>query len=208
MKTKTLLLIAAVIAFAATLVFSLNFVRSEREKTEKAREATESARDEAKQQLMQVRDEREKLDRAKGDAQQQTKSLNDAVDASKQFEQAQREKGKRANRISNALAIAQQFKAGAAEHYQVTGHWPKNNKEIGLPSAESFRNETLRSVLIEPYANSARVRIRYLHEDANEREIHLVGNLNAATSAFTWQCSSPDTPDIAEFAQGCVYRAK
>jgi hypothetical protein len=46
-----------------------------------------------------------------------------------------------------------------------------------------------------------------MHEDATEREIRLVGGVNAA-GAFAWQCSSPDTADIAEFAQGCVYRAK
>jgi FtsZ-interacting cell division protein ZipA len=207
MNAKTILLGVSAIAVCIAAFATLSYVRSEREKTETARVAAERARDEAKQQLAQARDEREKLDRANVEAQQQAKTLNEAVDASKQFEQAQREKGKRANRVSTALATAQQFKVTAAEHFQTTGQWPKNNKELGLPSPESFRSETLRSVLIEPHANSSRIRIRYVHEDATEREIHLVGGVNVA-GAFTWQCSSPDTADIAEFAQGCVYRAK
>jgi FtsZ-interacting cell division protein ZipA len=208
MNTKTIVLGVSAIAACVAAFATLSYVRSERDKTEKAREATERARDETKQQLAQVRDEREKLDRAKVEAQQQTKSLTDAVDASKQFEQTQREKGKRANRVSTALVTAQQFKITAAEHFQTTGQWPKSNKELGLPSSESFRSDTLRSVSIEPYANTSRIRIRYMHEDSTEREIHLVGGVNATIGAFTWQCSSPDTPDIAEFAQGCIYRAK
>jgi FtsZ-interacting cell division protein ZipA len=207
MNAKPILLGVGAIAVCVAAFATLSYVRSEREKTEKARAAAERVRDETKQQLAQVRDEREKLDRAKVEAQQQTKTLNEAVDASKQFEQAQREKGKRANRVSTALVAAQPFKVTAAEYFQTTGQWPKNNKELGLPSSESFRSETLRSVSIEPYANTSRIRIRYMHEDATEREIHLVGGANTV-GAFTWQCSSPDTTDIAEFAQGCVYRAK
>jgi Pilin (bacterial filament) len=206
-NSKTIVLGLSALAVCLAAFATMSYVRSEREKTEKAREAAERARDDAKQQLGQVRDEREKLDRAKLDAQQQTKSLNDAVDASKAFEQAQREKGNRINRVTTALTAAQIFKVTAAEHYQVTGQWPKNNEEIGLPSPESYRSQMLRSVSVEPYANTARIRIRYFHEDASVREIHLVGNVSAA-SVFTWQCSSPDVPEIGEFVQGCAYRAK
>jgi Pilin (bacterial filament) len=207
MNSKTILFGVCALGLCLAAFATLSYVRSEREKTETARLAAERARDEAKQQLALVREERDKLDRVTGEAQRQTKTLNEAVDASKQFEQGQREKGKRASRVFTALATAQQFKVNAAERFQTTGQWPNNNKELGLPPAESFRSETLRSVSIEPHANTSRIRIRYEHEDATEREIHLVGAVNAA-GVFTWQCSSPDTADIAEFVQGCNYRAK
>ncbi len=214
MKTKTIFF--AVIALTLCVVAFITFthvrqdrVKAEqaRESTERAREAAQRARDETKGQIAQLRDEREKLDSATIEAQRQTQSLTDAVDASKQFERAQIEKGKRGRHLSAALTISQQLKVAVAEHYQSTGRWAKTNKEAGLLPAESFRDEIIRSVSLQPYANAARIQVRYVDDNSTEREIFLIANANAAQT-ITWQCVSPDMVDISEFTSGCSYRTK
>ncbi len=211
MKSKT---VALAVVLCLAVIAALFYLREERANTallraEAAQVLAEARRanDDTKQQLLQARDVREKLDSSRVEAQQQAKSLGDAVDASKQFERSQMEKGKRAQRIASALAVSQQFKVTAAEHYQSTGQWPKNNKELGLAAPESFRGDVLLSAAIEPYANTSRVRVRYVDDQSLERELHLIASVNAAGS-FSWQCLSPDMQNIGEFAQGCSYRAK
>jgi Pilin (bacterial filament) len=208
MNRKAMFFITAIVLLllvAAFVIFTQ--VREDRVKAEQAREAAERARDDAKGQLAQVRDERERLDSAKLDAQRQAQSLNEAVDASKQFERAQMEKGKRGQHIAAALAASQQFKVVAAEHHQSTGQWPKNNKEVGLPAPESFRSDILLSAALETHLDTSKVRVRYRDDQAQQKELHLIASVNAA-GAFSWQCISPDTQDITEFAPSCKYRAK
>jgi Pilin (bacterial filament) len=207
MNRNTLLIAAAVIVLCSAAFIMFTTVRQDRVKAEQAREAAERARDDAKGQLAQVRDEREKLDSVKIDAQRQTQSLNEAVDASKQFERAQIEKGKRGQHIAAALAASQQFKVVAAEHHQSTGQWPKNNKEVGLPAPESFRSDVLLSATLEPHIETTKIRLRYLDNQAQAKELHLIASVNPS-GAFSWQCISPDIQSIAEFAPSCKYRAK
>ena len=196
MKNKAVLVGAILVAIFVATVATIMVVRDERER----------AGQETQQQLSQVREEREKLDRSKTEAQQQTKSLTDAVDASKQFQQSQREKSDRINRVSIALTTTQQFKIAVAEHHQSTGQWPASNKDVGLPLPESFRNEIVRSVVIEPYGATSRIRARFVDAAAKERELQLIVSLNASTG-YTWQCFSPDFPSVNELAAGCSYRA-
>ena len=156
--------------------------------------------------LVYVRDEREKLDRTKTESQHQTKSVPKAGDASKTLEKSQREKAERINRVSIALTTTQQFKIAVAEHHQSTGQWPISNEDVGLPLPDSFRNEILRSVVIEPYAGTARIRVRFVDAKSKERELQQIVSVNASTG-YTWQCFSPDFPTLTELAAGCGYRA-
>ena len=206
MKNRAVLVGAILIVIVVAVLATLLYVRGERESAVLERKASEQARAETQQQLSQVREEREKLDRSKTEAQQQTKSLTEAVDASKQFQQSQREKGDRINRVSIALTTTQQFKIAVAEHHQSTGQWPASNKDVGLPLPESFRNEVVRSVMIEPYGATSRIRARFVDAAAKERELQLIVSLNASTG-YTWQCFSPDFPSVNELAAGCSYRA-
>lgn len=160
--------------------------------------------------LVYVRDKRGKLDRSKTEAQHQTKPLTETADtlrASKPLQQSQREKDDRINRVSIALTTTQQFKIAVAEHHQSTGQWPASNKDVGLPPPESFRNEILRSVVIEPHGSTARIRVRFVDAASKERELQQIVSVNASTG-YTWQCFTLDFPSLTELAEGCGYRAK
>ena len=150
--------------------------------------------------LMVVRDQRENAARER-----QTGALtNHQV---RKETQAPPEPGDRIDRILIALTTTQQFKIAVAQHHQSKGRWPASNKDVGLPLPESFRNEVVRSVVIEPYASTARIRMRFVDAAAKERELQLVVSLNASTG-YTWQCFTADFPSLNELAAGCSYRAK
>ncbi len=207
-----------VLLVAALVTGALHF-KEERAKLAHERVASERVREETKQHLAQLREEtqqrldrlsqeKDAIERTMADAKKQTGVLNEAVDASKDYERSQIEKGKRVRRIVAAVAAAQPIKVAVAEHYQSTGQWPKNNQDARLPAPDSFRDEVLRSVSVQPHPSAALIRVQFIDDAAVARQISLIANADAANQAVKWACTSPDIPDIGEIAPGCSFRAK
>jgi hypothetical protein len=215
-NNKPILRLIAAIVVITVGAFAY-FIAQERRVAEAERAAADKSRDEAKvileraraetqKQLQVLTDQKAELDRAKDGAAKQAQSLNDAVDASKKSQTEQIEKGKRAKHVYEAIAVTQSLKVAIAEHHQSNLRWPSSNKEAGVPLPESFRTAVIRAAYVEPFEKTARIRVRYLDPSAVEREIQLLASVNEAF-VYSWNCVSPDQPDVADVAASCTYRA-
>ncbi len=170
-----------------------------------AKAALDRSADEAKQQVSALSQEKIAAEKNAAEAKQQTTALNAAVDASKQYQQQQTTLSNRARPLSEAFIAAQQVKLATAEFFQSEGKWPTFNKEVGLPAADSFQTETIRSVALEPAAKGARIRIKFKNETGIEQQLLMLANLGGA-GQVSWSCISPDVKDINEILPGCRYQ--
>jgi Pilin (bacterial filament) len=170
-----------------------------------AKAALDRTADEAKQQVSALAQEKIAAEKSTIEAQQQTTALNSAVDASKQYQQQQIALSSRARPLSEALIAAQQVRLAATEFLQSEGKWPTFNKEAGLPTADSFQTDIIRSVALEPAAKGARIRIKYKNESGIEQQLLLLGNSSAA-GQVVWNCISPDVKDVQDVLPGCRYQ--
>jgi signal transduction histidine kinase len=134
---------------------------------------------------------------------EQTRILNEAVDNAKRFQNDQREAALRAKRFSDGIVLAQAAKVSIAEFVQSEGRWPANNQEAGLPSPDSFRNDSVSAVRVEPYAKAARIRVEF---NGGGERIDLIGSANGA-GQVSWQCVSPNIADIQKLFASCLHRA-
>jgi hypothetical protein len=171
-----------------------------------AKAALERTADDAKQQVSALAQEKIAAEKSTVEAQQQTTALNAAVDASKQYQQQQTTLSNRARPLSEAFVAAQQVKLAATEFFQSEGKWPTFNKEVGLPSADSFQTETIRTVALEPAAKGARIRVKFKNESGTEQQLLMFANVSGA-GQVTWSCISPDVKDVQEILPGCRYQA-
>lgn len=171
-----------------------------------AKAALDRTTDEAKQQIGAMNQEKIAAEKNAVEAKQQTVALNSAVEASKQYQQQQVALSARARPLTEAIMAAQQFRLATTEFFQSEGKWPTFNKEAGLPAADSFQTDTIRSVALEPYAKGARVRIKYKNESGIEQQLLMLGTSSVAGQVI-WSCVSSDVKDIQEVLPGCRYQA-
>jgi hypothetical protein len=170
-----------------------------------AKAALDRTADEARQQVSALAQEKVAAEKTAAEALQQTSALNAAVDASKQYQQQQIALSKRARPLSEAFMAAHQARLATIEFFQSEGKWPTFNKEVGLPAADSFQTETIRSVALEPAAKGARIRVKFKNESGTEQQLLMLANLNGA-GQVSWSCVSPDVKDIQEVLPGCRYQ--
>lgn len=171
-----------------------------------AKAALDRTTDEAKQQVSALAQEKNSAEKAVAEALQQTTALNAAVDANKQYQQQQIALSNRARPLSEAYMAAQQVRLATTEFFQSEGKWPTFNKEVGLPAADSFQTETIRSVALEPAAQGARIRVKFKNESGIEQQLLMLANSSSAGQA-SWRCISPDVKDIQDILPNCRYQA-
>lgn len=171
-----------------------------------AKAALDRSADEAKQQVSALAQEKISAEKNAAEAKQQTTALNAAVDASKQYQQQQTTLSNRVRPLSEAFMAAQQVKFAAAEFFQSEGKWPTFNKEVGLPVADSFQTETIRSVALELAAKGARIRVKFKNESGTEQQLLMLASLSGA-GQVSWSCISPDVKDIHDILPSCRYQA-
>jgi regulator of replication initiation timing len=226
MKTKLISILISLACIVGIVVAGLSFpeqratLAAERaafaQNTEQAKKqlnemreqnaALEQTSAEARQRMAQLREEKAMAEKSAALAAEQTQSLNNAVDASKAFQQQQFERSKRGRAMNEGFIAAQGVKVAMTDYFQSEGRWPANNAALGLTAPESYRTEILRSVNAETFGKSGRVRVRFVDEGGSERELHLIANVNGAMQV-SWQCVSPDVRDIAEIAPSCKFVA-
>ena len=168
--------------------------------------ALERTTEDAKQQVAALALEKTGVEKTSADAQSQANALNTAIDASKQYQQQQIDRAKRARAFSEGFMAAQQAKLSVGEYFQAEGKWPTSNKELGLPTAESYRTETLRSLNVEPAAKAVRIRVKFVNQSGVEQQLLMVAETSEA-GQITWTCRSPDVKDIQEIMPTCRYQA-
>jgi Pilin (bacterial filament) len=171
-----------------------------------AKAALDRTADDAKQQVSALAQEKVAAEKSTAEAQQQTTALNAAVDASKQYQQQQTTLSNRARPLSEAFMAAQQVRLATAEFFLSEGKWPTFNKEAGLPAADSFQTETIRSVALEPAAKGARIRVKFKNESGIEQQLLMLANSSSA-GQVSWSCISPDVKDVQEVLPNCRYQA-
>ncbi len=168
--------------------------------------ALEHTTEDAKQQVIALALEKAAVEKTSADAQSQANALNTAIDASKQYQQQQIDRARRGRAFSEGFMAAQQAKLSVVEYFQTEGRWPTGNKELGLPAAESYRTETLRSLNVEPAAKAVRIRVKFVNQSGAEQQLLMVAETSEA-GQITWTCRSPDVKDIQEIMPTCRYRA-
>lgn len=201
--------LAAAIVVTIMMTAAGLYLQEQRNKLAIEKAAVEQTIAAAKQQQTSLGHVNSSAEKSTADAQQITQSLNKAVDASRQYQQELSERGKRAKALSEAVMISQEVKMATAEYFQSEGKWPVNQLAIGMPPAERYKNETLRSVSIEPFGQSLRIRIKFISPQSStgslEQQLHYLGNTSEA-GRISWACVSPDIKDIAELLPTCKYQ--
>lgn len=169
--------------------------------------ALERSAEDAKQQVAALAEEKSAIEKTSADARSQADALNNAIGASKQYQQQQIDRAKQGRALSEGLMAAQQTKLSVVEYFQTEGKWPVSNQELGLPAAESYRTETLRSLNLEPYAKAVRIRVNFVNGAGAEQQLFIVAETSGA-GQITWTCRSPDVKDIQELIPTCRYHER
>lgn len=221
-KISALLGLASVLVLAAAIFYvrnenlKLEAQKIDATKTAEAAKITaektglENASEQVKKRTAELAIEKASLQQSSDDAKQQANELKNAVEASKANQQQLMDRAKHSRALSEGLAMAQQLKVAIAEYYQSELKWPKDNQAIGLPAAESYRSENVRSIGIEAYDKTARIRIKYAigggTAQSLAQQLFLVAAVNDA-GQISWRCVSTDIKDIGEIITSCRYQA-
>lgn len=178
-------------------------IRAQQQLLDQEKKLLEATKREIESDLNKLRQSKSDSDDATTRGAEQTRILNEAVDNAKRFQNDQREAALRAKRFSDGIVLAQAAKVSIAEFVQSEGRWPANNQEAGLPSPDSFRNDSVSAVRVEPYAKAARIRVEF---NGGGERIDLIGSANGA-GQVSWQCVSPNIADIQKLFASCLHRA-
>ena len=159
---------------------------------------------EFKARSVELQQTREALDQTTQKAQEQEKSLNDAVKNSQLYQEEQKVRSIRAARLVKGLNAANEIKVAMAEHFMAYLKWPVSNTDAGVTSPDSYKKDGVASISVQP---NGQIRLVFVNEAGNNEQVWLRGSVNAANQIF-WKCSSPDITDIEQLIPSCVYAVK
>ncbi len=207
--SATKVFIAAAIVVTIMMAVTALYLKEQRTKLAIEKTAVEQTIAAARQQQTSLGTVNSSAELSVAEAQRITQSRNNAVDASKQYQQQLSERSKRGKALSEALIAAQEVKTASAEYFQSEGRWPANHAAVGMPPPESDKNETLRSVSIEPFGQSIRIRIKFIGQapaPGLEQQLHFIASASGGAGRISWSCVSPDIKDIADLLPNCKYQ--
>jgi len=94
-------------------------------------------------------------------------------------------------------------KTAVAEYYASRGDWPTTNEDAGLPTPDTYRGESLRSLLVE----GPRIILTFdARSGVDGGKIILTGEATPNLAmGINWTCASPNVADIAAILPHCKH---
>jgi len=103
--------------------------------------------------------------------------------------------------ISQGLQTATLFKVYIAEFYFSEGEFPKNNKQLNLPTANSYASDYINGVWV---SRGGKITVVYKQNSGVDKgAISLVPKLK--NDQLIWKCITKDYKNIQQFIPQCQY---
>jgi Ca2+/Na+ antiporter len=103
--------------------------------------------------------------------------------------------------ISQGLQTATMIKMMVAEFYMSEGTFPNSNEELGLPRANSYNSDTIRSIWV---SKGGKITVVYKQITGQDKgAISLIPN--EKNNQLNWKCMTRDFKNIQQFIPQCKY---
>ena len=190
--------IVAAIAFVAAVILGVAAWIAHRESVRLNAENAALAETKGK-----LADTRNALEQTVKRANDQTDALQGAIKDSKDYQQEQKRRARRAKDLGDGLAAAAAIRTAMTEYFMTEGRWPASNATIGAPPPEGFKADALQSLTALP---DGTIRLEFRNDSGSLEHLWLHATLSAA-NRINWQCTTPDIPDVDQLTTNCTYQA-
>lgn len=170
------------------------------------RQATQAQIETLRTQAERTRAEAAALARQSGALADQGAALGRQVEEEHQRASAERERYLAAALLAEGFVVASNAKTAVAEYYMNYGKLPASNRDIGLPAADRFRGQSLRSMAI---AAGGRITLTYdAKSGVDGGTIELVPDTSNPAMGIRWRCVTSSYEHITVTIPQCEFQAR